>query len=461
VRQIFRVKNWFRHWHRKQLAKKHKTELREFVYLDEVSVYSLIASRLGPIATEFSKTETDSLQNELSGSLNASMGVAAGELNSRILKTRTHGSHVLRKSIVQTQFKELHELEMESLAVQQVVDDGIIPKISTVDELRSAIMKNSFPHLIISTDVITRGKLMEIEVQLEADSVFQVSAVISSLLGIFEETPDIFDVGLSEDLLKVRMVDQVLENLLGGLVPVRGRALEYQVLEIDGKYWIVHNTILKNLESNNLIEIYPLYIVGVAEQALFWKDIRRILFAKARYSVFCRVACDGIQDTWVPIKLAQVLETVAPDLAMQMNNLGSETFDLISHGVTNIEDGEKRKCMRKALVEYSVLLAEEYKYVYTEQDKSQLNHIVEQYDSYFGSQKERREAFDNVVEFVLALIGRERNPLLFAELRQKALSNVGFDPLDALKPVKTKMVFEDTQIVKEYFIDSEFVAIYW
>jgi hypothetical protein len=47
----------FRQWRRRWAAKNEKGMLREFVYLDEVSVYSLIASRLGPIAAEFTDTQ--------------------------------------------------------------------------------------------------------------------------------------------------------------------------------------------------------------------------------------------------------------------------------------------------------------------------------------------------------------------------------------------------------------------
>ena len=64
-RRITRLKLAWWSWRRWRAAGQNRhTPLREFVYLDEVSVYSLIASRLGPIAAEFSETQTESLQDQ-------------------------------------------------------------------------------------------------------------------------------------------------------------------------------------------------------------------------------------------------------------------------------------------------------------------------------------------------------------------------------------------------------------
>ena len=85
---IIRLRVWFRQWRRKRASKGQKTPLREFVYLDEVSVYSLNASRLGSIAAEFTETQTVSLRDEIGSSLGASLGAAkADQPNTRIAGT--------------------------------------------------------------------------------------------------------------------------------------------------------------------------------------------------------------------------------------------------------------------------------------------------------------------------------------------------------------------------------------
>jgi hypothetical protein len=44
---------------------------REFVYLDEVSVYSLLASRLGSIPEQLTKSASESLQSEINSAIGA------------------------------------------------------------------------------------------------------------------------------------------------------------------------------------------------------------------------------------------------------------------------------------------------------------------------------------------------------------------------------------------------------
>jgi len=100
----------FRRWQvrrrRKRAARRHEASaLREFVYLDEVSVFSLISSRLGPVATEFTATESSSLTGELTGTAGVSAGVLKSELKARSEATQTHGTQVLRKATVQATLK--------------------------------------------------------------------------------------------------------------------------------------------------------------------------------------------------------------------------------------------------------------------------------------------------------------------------------------------------------------------
>lgn len=54
-----RVGAWVARRRRRRAARQLEgAPLREFVYLDEVSVYSLVASRMGSVATEHTATES-------------------------------------------------------------------------------------------------------------------------------------------------------------------------------------------------------------------------------------------------------------------------------------------------------------------------------------------------------------------------------------------------------------------
>ena len=106
-RWVIRFRVWLRQRRRKLALRKNKGSLREFIYLDEVSVYSLNASRLGAIASEFTETEKASLNVGVQNSFGAGVDI---------------GSQVVRKSIVQTTFKEFYdnETELNSFAIRPI-----------------------------------------------------------------------------------------------------------------------------------------------------------------------------------------------------------------------------------------------------------------------------------------------------------------------------------------------------
>ncbi len=65
--------------------------------------------------------------------------------------------------------------------------------------------------------------------------------------------------------------------------------MDYEVVHIEGREWIVHRRLLDQLAGTERPAARPLYVVGVAEQGLFWKDLSRVLFSGARFRVLVRV----------------------------------------------------------------------------------------------------------------------------------------------------------------------------
>ena len=159
---------------------------------------------------------------------------------------------------------------------------------------------------------IHRGELLEVEVELEADPIFRVSAIITTLCELIEDNDHLFDQEITAQLAEMRSVAQVLESLLAGLVPIRGRLVDYKTASIGGRDVLVHRSLLDQLPANAQPEACSVFVVGVAQSDLFWKDIRRVLFSEARYTVFCRLATSGLADRWRPVKVADVLAGIAP-----------------------------------------------------------------------------------------------------------------------------------------------------
>ncbi len=149
------VERW-RIWrHRRATAKRRSrlklrmldTELREFVYLDSMSVHSLLASRLGPIATEQTDSEARTWERKASGRV----GIDLAEFDVRTSGETSRGGsqsvQVLKKSIIQTTFKRLWDLERENLLLDArpaVEGAGSVP-----------------------AEEVTRGRLVELEVELD------------------------------------------------------------------------------------------------------------------------------------------------------------------------------------------------------------------------------------------------------------------------------------------------------
>lgn len=453
---------WFRQWRRRRAAQNTIGTLREFVYLDEVSVYSLMASRLGPIATEFTDTETTSLQSEMGSSIGAGAGIARADVSSRILNNQTSGTQVLRKSIVQTAFKDLYEYERDSLSIKPMPSGPEPPDISNEDDLFVATQSHVDGHWIIDPEKLSRGELFEIEVQLEADPLFRVNAVASTILEILEKDAESLGLNANDELEQMKSVGRILEKLLAGLVPIRGKAIDYCAVELAGKEWIVNRKLLQNIQASEELHIYPVFVVGVAEQALFWKDLRRILFSNARYRVLCRIAQTGLQGSWTPVKLVQVFESVIPGFSSQINLAGLN--NLISAAETNTTGKvttSTQQRMHTALLNYAKLISNHFKIKLTLQDEEQIDLLAIEHSALFGTQKARLKAFESISTHLIEKFEIKTEPLINAQYRASALADAGLDfagePIQSA-PVNAKI---SQTAAHDRFIDSEIVAIYW
>ena len=450
-----RIPARFRQWRRKDKLNIEKGSLREFVYLDEVSVYSLVASTLGPIPEQFTDTDTSSWQSEIGSSVGAGVGVAKAELNSQIMNNQTSGTQVVRKSIVQATFKQLYESELESLSIRPIPGDLEHPKIHNMDELLATVQTSADGYWVIDPLNLSRGKLFELEVELDADPIFRASTFTSTILEILEENADLFGLDVAGEIAQMKSVGRILEKLLAGLVPIRGKVVDYCAIELDDKEWIINRILLQDLPSQDQPLTHPVFVVGVAEQALFWKDIRRILFSNARYRILCRMGQTGLQTTWTPVKLAHILESVIPGFSKQVDIAG--IFALATTNASN----QTEQTAHNALVKYADLIAKHFQIKLTTKDKDEIRQLADQHSSSFGNQEVRLQAFKAISAYLASNFHFNQDSLLFAKYRQTALADAGLDfggGAIQSAPVNTKVSHTD---FNDRFIDSEFVAIYW
>jgi hypothetical protein len=309
------VRRTWRRWRRRRAAQRNRdADLREFVYLDETSVYSLIVSRLGPVASEFTDTESASLRSEVQSTISA-VGPVKAEVGSTIEQTSGHSAQVVRQAIIQSTFKDLHDHEQHRLklgatpaAVTGTVYDSPDAVLADMSRLKKA-------GWLVDPDDLRRGDLIELRVELSTDDIHQFLVTLTSMLEFVNEHPDMVPESDRAGLELGQMAQKVFARMLVGLVPIRGRALQYKVLRLDDRAWLIRGELLDRLPAPMAELAEDLHVVGVTEEELFWKDVRRVVFSGSEYTVMARANKSGLSASWTPAKLVDVLSRFFPELA--------------------------------------------------------------------------------------------------------------------------------------------------
>ena len=186
---VERIKSWLTN--RSGSGSMSSETLREFVYLDEVSVYSLLASRKRGIATQFTESQTASLNSELASSFNIGFAGLGSKIGAKTQSNQSQASQVIRKATVQTSFKELYDLERGSLAFipSSAQNQLAIESVADVEKNYEALMRDKW---IVDIAKMKRGDLLEARVELEADPIFRMTTVITTLYELMGDREDLF-----------------------------------------------------------------------------------------------------------------------------------------------------------------------------------------------------------------------------------------------------------------------------
>jgi hypothetical protein len=449
LRRWWRRRKQERRW--RKAERKEQGPLREFVYLDEVSVYSLVASQVGLVVTEVTETQASSLQSEVSSGFGVSMPVQA-EVGSKIQASDSQGSQVLRKAIIQTTFKQLRETAERSGALRLRVDvDG--SSIHTLDDVRKLASTDEDSSLAMPSARLRRGDLIEMDVQLEAEPIFQAGMAVSGVLEIIQDDPAAFGMSDVGQLAQLRLASRMLDKVLAGLVPVRGRAMNYEAVRIDGEEWLLRTDLLTRLPER--LPTTPVFLVGVAQQGLFWKDVRRVLFSGSEFRVLARLNRSSLQETWTPVKLVDVLSSVVPDFADVMDTMNRGVLSAMSSAVAAQRSAATDHRGRAAVLAYATFLADRVGVEVTEAelaDAGLLNGAMKAVGV-----REWREMLAPVAQFIEERSGQTVSREVAADYRVAAVTESGL--LD-LSPQVTSIEPEPDDGA-ERFLDSEIVAVYW
>jgi hypothetical protein len=325
---------------------KELNALREFVYLDQVSLTSLWASRYGESIEQLTDTHESSRESEMEAGIEARSPLLRARLRSTLRGRETSTAQVQRRANAQATFKRFYERERDRLKLS--------PR--SLEASGRLLVKQGPPTADSKVNhVLQRGDLVEVEGALLADKIHRVSSMVSVMTEMAEAHPSLFggSIGVFDE---VAPVNALVATLLAGLIPLRCSATGIVAVPLGGRHVLTS----ENVDTSAYSGVRPVELVGVTVENLYWKDIRRVLFQGDRYKLLCRLTVDGLSEDWAPVVLSNVLRELNPELADLMNSLGSSALDAMTKStpapMSRVENGDQ---VRKALAIFEALAAGE------------------------------------------------------------------------------------------------------
>lgn len=287
--------------------------LREFVYLDEVSVYSLTSAPDMPPPVTMSESSDSTAGEALSAQIEGGAPLVAranlsGELNS----SRSTGLQVQRQFNIQSQFARLHGMYRPTFLLTATTLDT---KIKTANSLGDALAQLEGAQRAVRATNLTRGALAELRVSLRAHHTFDIAAFLRLMAGLVKKYPELLQIRDVSGIQAAMDAGEFLAELMDDLVPIEGRSTTHEIVtDPDGNVWVADIAALNSIWVGP-VATESLRVVGVAEARLFWKDTRRILHAEAEFDVLGRISRTGLQDEWTPVKMIDTFRRVIPSAA--------------------------------------------------------------------------------------------------------------------------------------------------
>ena len=318
-----------RAWRTRRRTREWEHKRREFVYLDETSVTSLVAARHGAIPESFkdSLSATSSSETGTSMTSPATPAVPGVGISTRSASSRTTSQEVVRRAVVQGTFRSLRIGDTDlKLSVEDQPERTKPGAAATSEALAQHLAKLQDQHRAVRTTDLLRGDVLEVQVELSPEWSYQFTAAVSSMIDLVEGRASAF--GVEEGtVIEVQRLLELVSRLLVDLVPIQARVTSHRLVVVDNVTWLVDASMIKAGSALDR-EAEEVQVAGVTELPLYWKDVRRVLFAGSRYSIYARIAKPGIQAAWSPVKLADVFDRFLPEVGDQLRQL-PHLFDAV------------------------------------------------------------------------------------------------------------------------------------
>ena len=320
--------------------------LREFVYLDEVSVYSLTSAPDMPPPVTMSESAASTAGEVLATQIEGGAPlVAKANISGELTSSRSSGLQVQRQFNIQSQFARLHGMYRPTFVLTA---NALDTNIKAATSLSDALMQLEEAQRAIRAANLTRGALAELRVSLRAHHTFDITVFMRLMSGLVKKYPELLQIRDVSGIQTAMDAGEFLAELMEDLVPIEGRSTTHEIVtEADGNVWVADIAAL-NYIWDGQVTTEPLRVVGVAESGSFWKDTRRILHAEAEFDVLGRISRTGLQDKWTPVKMIDTFRRVIPSAANgliaavdELKNITEETPPTVEPAAALIVAGTK------------------------------------------------------------------------------------------------------------------------
>ncbi|MFC4452089.1 DUF6414 family protein [Halorussus aquaticus] len=412
------------------LARDQFDELREFVYLDEISVRSLLASTgEGGIVSE---TVDEEMRRRRSGSrVGGKLGAGPASVNSRVEEEREHQNTAIETrnyDLIQSKFTRLYKSDV----VEKKLSLGQIPLEEAADE----------PFSGLTTSNLQRGDIVELRVDLSANLLFRLYQTIDYFADVFEDQID----SETEEML------ELIESSLGNRIPVIGKAVDYKV--VDGKEkTIKRSSQLSDAEKEN---VEDLEVVTLLNLDGLWADPIQTLFSNDRFVLYCRVE-DVDLDRWYPLKVTRAINSLSEPTAKQLNQKFRQGLKETRSQLSELRDftdwsADSAAQWGQDIERYTEHLEDEYNLVISEDEQQQLLFETME-DIEIGHEKSQTAQRKTVL-----------NAYTDAVIEMFELDSIDHEKRQELRVDTTKSNQEDEEIESDsdvFRIEAKTVAMYW
>jgi len=424
---VARVQRW--------LAKNQFDDLREFVYLDEISVRSLLASTgEGGIVSE---TVDEEMRRRRSGSsAGGSVGVGPGSVNAGVSEEREHQETKIETrnyNLIQSKFTRLYKSD----AVERKLSLDQIP-------IEEESVEEEFLGLTISD--LKRGDVVELRVNLKANLLFRLYRTVDYFDEAFEDQID----SETEEML------ELIDSSLGNRIPVVGEAVDYKVVEREeGEKKIKRSDELSNDKKEN---IENLEVVTLLNLDSLWADPIRTLFNNDRFVIYCRVEDVDI-DRWYPLKVTRAINSLSKPAAKSLNQEFRRGLEETRSQLSELQSFTDRSVdsalqWSKDIEEYTESLEDECDQNVSEDEQEQLmQEAMGTVDlgNKVSQTAQRKSILEDYTDAFIKMFGLDP---ISAEKRQELRA-------DASRSIQSGRVLSSSDEDEAFRIETNTVALYW